>query len=94
MFYDTNWDYLKEIQKLADGLMEKGIPFKFHKLYDGFQIVVYENNVQVWDAICHGGSYGHASGLLEIAGTIVADGNDVEPNLTADEILVRLEAAE
>ena len=92
MVYDTNTVYLEEMLKLAEGLMKKGITFKFHKLYDGFQIVVFgDGDRQIWDAICHSGSYGHENGLLEIAGTIVTDDyGDVEPNLTAKDILDRV----
>ena len=93
MGYVTNYDYLTEIQKLANGLMKKGIPFKFHKLYEGFQIVVFSDDdfhFQIWDAVCHSGSYGHSNGLLEVYGTISQRDDDVEGWLTAEGILARL----
>ena len=95
MKYTTNYDYIYEMKKLADGLIERGIVFKFHRLYDGFQILVYKNDNQIWDAICHSGSYGHETNLLEVAGSIVSreyedDGYLVEGNLTAEYILSRL----
>ena len=87
--------YTLEMKKLAKGLVEKGIPFTFNKdtIMNGCQIIVYDDDGnRIWDAICHDGSYGHTSGLLEIMGTIVSDNiNDtVEGSLTADEILKRL----
>lgn len=45
-----------------------------------------------WDAICYFGTYGHADGLLEIAGDIVEGDEGVEGWLTADDIIARLEA--
>ena len=85
-------EYSVEIKKLANGLIDKGIKFVVHQLFDGYQIVVYEDDKQVWDAICHSGSYGHEQGLLEIAGSIVRDDclDTVEANLTAEDILARL----
>ena len=85
--------YLMEIKKLISGLAEKGITFKFQTAFDGYQIIVYdENDERDWDAICHGFSYGHEEGLLEIYGSIVDEnvGDSVEGYLTAEEILARL----
>lgn len=79
--------YVKEIKKLADGLISKGIGFTFKCLYDGFQIVVDDWD---WDVVCHGGSYGHDKGLLEVMGSISKNENDVEGWLTAEDILARL----
>ena len=92
-----NKTYMTELSKLATGLIIKGIPFKFKKLHDGYQIVVVNlknDNKWEWDAICHSTSYGHEVGLLEIMGTIVdlnkTGGDSVEGWLTAEEILKRL----
>lgn len=85
-FENVNPIYRIEADKLAKGLIEKGIAFEYHKCYDGIQICC-----NGWDAICHNGSYGHERGLLEIMGTIVrAVEDDVEGWLTAEEILQRL----
>lgn len=86
-------NYLTEIKKLADGLMEKGIAFTFHALYEGYQIIVNDPKTQGyrWDAVCHDFSYGHEQGLLEIMGSIVEnDFDSVEGYLTAEDILKRL----
>lgn len=59
------------------------------------QIRVYEDetyNHQLWDVICHRGSYGYTQGLLETMG-MPEDGNDVTGYLTADEVIARLEGA-
>lgn len=84
--------YKKELKKLAMGLIDKGIAFKFHELYNGGQIVT-----DTWDAVCHDFSYGHERGELEV---YVTDINslgdlgdcDVKGYLTARDILDRLEA--
>lgn len=86
--------YTVEMKKLAAGLVEKGIPFKFRKLFDGYQLVVQDDNDKyLWDAICHIGSYGHEIGKLEIMGNIVSPGaeDEVEGCLTAEDILKRLQ---
>lgn len=85
-FANVNPIYRIEADKLAKGLIEKGIAFEYHKCCDGIQI--YCSNG--WDAICHSDSYGHERGLLEIMGTIVRVDDDVEGWLTAEEILQRL----
>lgn len=85
--------YLVEIVNLMNGLIEEGISFKFQTIFNGYQIIVYdENGERDWDAICHDFSYGHESGLLEIYGSIVDEnaGDSVEGELTAEEILARL----
>lgn len=90
-----NKTYMTELSKLATGLVIKGIPFKFKKLHDGYQIIAtHSENCNGWDAICHSFSYGHEVGLLEIMGVIVdlnkTGGDSVEGWLTAEEILKRL----
>lgn len=82
--------YTKELNKLAVGLIERGIPFEFNSFYNG-GIIIWDN----CDAICHDGSYGREKGLLEIMGILVdeAKTNDtVEGWLTADEILKRIDS--
>lgn len=76
-------------------MMAGGKPFlsesllKFGELH---QIIVYNGERRVWDAICHPGSYGYEQGLLEIMGTI-AKNDDVEGFLTADQIIEKLKGA-
>lgn len=78
--------YRIEAGKLVKGLIKNEVEFDYHKSWDGVQIRCNE-----WDAVCHSGSYGHERGLLELMGTIVrADDDEVEGNLTAEEILQRL----
>jgi len=97
-------EYLSEIKKLAIGLMERGIQFEFRKIFEGYQILVYEPTgnpydisdklVRKWDAVIHGGSYGHEYGKLEIMGDLVdktKTDDDVEGWLTAEEILKRVD---
>lgn len=78
---------MTEMDKLAAGLDAKGIPYTRRPLFGGQQIDCGE-----WDAICHSGSYGHERGLIEIMGSIVGSDipDDVEGNLTAEEILSRI----
>lgn len=85
-FENVNPIYRIEADKLAKGLIEKGIAFEYHKYCDGVQICC-----NGWDIICYSGSYGHERGLLELMGTIARiDDDDAEGWLTADEILQRL----
>ena len=60
---------------------------------DKHQIVAFDpKKVQLWDVICHYGSYGADQGLLEIMGDIVEkDEGDVVGFLTADDVIERIE---
>lgn len=60
---------------------------------DKHQIVAIDpKKVQLWDVICHYGSYGADQGLLEIMGDIVEEEEgDVVGFLTADEVIERIE---
>ena len=62
---------------------------------DRHQIFVPEEGENCrWDAICHRGSYGWKQGLIEIYGEIVMpeDGDTVAGNLTAADVIKRMEA--
>lgn len=85
--------YRWELNKLMQGLMERGICFRFDTINNGGQITVLENDNKVWDAVCHDGSYGHTVGALEVMGTVIVTNtlDDVEGWLTADEILERVD---
>ena len=81
--------YAKELNKLANGLIERGIAFKFTAWMNGGII-----DWGTCDAICHDGSYGNCCGLLEIMGDLVdrtITGDSVEGWLTAEEILDRID---
>ena len=55
--------YMKELSKLATGLMKRNISFSFTAFMNGGKI-----DWGTCDAICHDGSYGRQDGLLEIMG--------------------------
>ena len=83
----TNTKFFAEISALANGLMARGIDFKFRTLFEGYQIIC-----DGWDAVCHEFSYGGKNGLIEIMGDIVkVEGDDVEGYLTAETILNRID---
>ena len=81
--------YMKELNKLATGLMKRNIPFSFVAFMNGGKI-----DWETCDAICHDGSYGKEAGLLEIMGELVDKTktmDTVEGCLTAEEILNRID---
>lgn len=83
-----------EMEKLAEGLDSRGIEYTCKPLLGGEQIVVYDDNGDyLWDAVLHCGSYGHNLGLIEVMGESVVrvDFDNVEGDLTADEILARVD---
>ena len=92
---------LTELNKLEKYLKEHGFLYERSDENWGFfynhQLIVYnEQKTREWDAICHGGSYGHKAGLLEIMGSLVdpkIDGDSVVGWLTADEVIERIENA-
>ena len=53
--------YMKELSKLATGLMKRNIPFSFTAFMNGGKI-----DWGTCNAICHDGSYGRQDSLLEI----------------------------
>ena len=80
---------MTEMEKLEQGLIERGIDYTKRALNGGQQIIV---NDWDWDAVCHKDSYGHEEGLIEVMGCIVDDDeDDVEGWLTAEEILARVD---
>lgn len=90
-----------QFNKLVIGLTQKGYVFTVQNAYNGRQVIVYEQYtdtdgvhlIRQWDAVIHGGSYGHEDGLLEIYGTIVekfTQDDEVLGRLTAIEILNKL----
>ncbi len=91
---------MEELNKLEKYLKEHGIKYdrndreKTEKALDFHQIVVYDDEKPIWDAVCHTGSYGYEQGLLEVMGSIVSPKieDHVEGWLTADDIIRRLKA--
>ena len=85
--------YRWELNNLMQGLMERGIDFRFEAINNGGMVTVLEHNQKVWDAVCHDGSYGHEEGSLEVMGTVIVQNacDDVDGWLTADEILERVD---
>ena len=83
---------LTELTNLYFWLNINNYNFTYEPFFDGAQIIVYSEGERLWDAVCHGGSYGHEDGLLEIMGAIVRDdaGDDVEGWLTADDVIERV----
>lgn len=56
-----------EMDKLDEILTERGVKHTYDRnFYGGAQIVVYEDGLRVWDAICTKFSYGGTQGLLEV----------------------------
>lgn len=56
-----------EMDKLDEMLTERGVKHTYDRhFYDGTQIIVYDDWLRAWDAICTKSSYGGAQGLLEI----------------------------
>ena len=81
---------LTEMYAFIRGLAERRISFACRGLYDGMQVIAADES---WDVVCHGFSYGHESGLLEIMGKFCEnESDDVEGWLTADELLKRMDA--
>ena len=58
------------------------------KPYNRHQLYFPNKKENIWDAICHKGSYGYEQGLLEISGEIVplTYGDTVIGNLTASDV--------
>lgn len=82
-----------EIFKLASMLLADNIPFKFINIYDGYQILLYnDNGSTLADAVQHMGSYGHENDLIEIMGGLTPteeEESSVCGWLTADEVYAR-----
>ena len=91
-----NIKYFLELNKLLRYLNELGYHAEMRALWDGYQVCVYDEAGNfLWDAVCHGFSYGSSNGLLEVMGLgmgELSDGDDVVGWLTADDIIKALEA--
>ncbi len=58
--------YMRELSKLATGLMERNIPFSFTAFENGGKI-----DWGTCDAICHDGSYGKKMDYLKLWATLL-----------------------
>lgn len=86
--------YRIEIEKLDKMLSKANANYELCNVHDGYQILLFDENDEIIaDAICHGGSYGHTEGLLEIMGKgVKAEDDDVEGWLTAEQVFDRWKA--
>ena len=88
---NLNPKYCQPILRLANLCSAEGIPFVTRPLFDGLQLLCPSLEERELDVICHGGSYGHEQGLLEIMGAICNTYNDdVEGYLTVEEVFERI----
>lgn len=83
---------LTELNKLEQYLIDNDIYYRredYEGNADWHQIIVYDkNNKQVWDAVCHHGSYGYNRGLIEVSGNIVNTRRDgIAGFLTAEQVI-------
>jgi hypothetical protein len=98
---------MTELDKLEQYLQDAGIRYKridnespyeadagLPKDFGNWpQLVVYDSaGRQMWDAICHWGSYGYEQGLLEIMGSVLTGNEDVIGYLTAQDVIERIES--
>ena len=84
----------KEILKLAQMLLNNGIPFEMKDMWNGKGIAYPSIKECVCSVIEHDYSYGHEQDLLEIKGLLSADeafdGEQVVGYLNADEVFHRI----
>jgi hypothetical protein len=86
----------KEILKLKSLLQNAGIPFDFHEIFGGYQIVYPEEGLnRICSVIEHDGSYGSKQDLLAIMGLLTDKEkkyDDVLGYLTAENVYDRIYA--
>ena len=80
-----------EMDKLIPMLCKADIPFDLAIHFGRPQVIYPSRDHYICDVICHWGSYGHESGLLEIMGLADASCEDgVEGYLTAEDVFDRI----
>lgn len=86
-----------ELFRLAQMLSERTIPFEINNMIHvgGYQLCYPKMKGCDCSVICHGGSYGHSAGLLEIMGLMTEEEraeacDDVMGWLTAEEVFERI----
>lgn len=86
-----------EMERLIKMLNERNAKFRINEILGTKQVVfLSDSGVDIGDAICHAGSYGHENGLIEIMGldiTVEEYGDSVLGYLTAEEVLEHLDNA-
>lgn len=80
---------ITQVDKLIIMLAITGIPFTVTSNHGRPQVWYPNDKHPVCDAICHWGSYGHQTGLIEIMGLTHND-DSVEGYLTAEEVFARI----
>ena len=85
--------YLKENGIKYERTGNPGIPVMGRNVGEQHKIQVNDNNGNwVWDVICHPGSYGYESGLLEYWSKEEYDaGGDVSGWLTAEDVIQKIQ---
>ena len=79
-----------QVDKLITMLETTDIPFEVAECHGRPQVWYPSKERPVCDAICHWGSYGHQTGLIEIMG-LTRNGDSVEGYLNADEVFARIQ---
>lgn len=90
--YKLNTAYT-EIQRLHEMLVTDGIPHRFQRLYDGWQVVYPDADIWAISAVQHYGSYGAIDNLIEIMGGITPEEgrcNGVLGHLTAENVFKQI----
>lgn len=78
-----------QVDELITMLEKTNIPFEVTQNYGRPQVWYPNQEHPVCDAICHWGSYGHQTGLIEIMGLTHND-DTVEGYLSAEEVFNRI----
>lgn len=85
---------LTELNKVEAWLKENEIMYtredndNFFEFADYHQIRVFNRTGrQIWDVVCHYGSYGCDQGLLEIMGDMVPEDDHVRGYMTAQDVI-------
>lgn len=86
---------MTEMDKLDAMLTEKGIAHIYDRAFQGgTQIVVPDAQKWYWDAVCTPYSYGGRAGYLEVMGINLLRHCGVEGWLTAEAVIILVNAAE
>lgn len=86
---------MAEMDKLDAMLTGKGIAHTYDRAFQGgTQIVVPDAQKWYWDAVCTPYSYGGRAGKLEVMGKNLLGHGDVEGWLTAEAVMMLVDAAE
>lgn len=80
-----------QIDELITMLEKTNIPFEVTPQRGRPQVWYPNQECPICDAICHWGSYGHQTGLIEIMG-LTHNNDTVEGYLNAEEVFSRIKA--